>query len=501
MEDILVLIETVTTNVTMNNLVDKYIDTLIANQAFINKLRAKEILFQKYVGSQQNNSVQDGDQLISMGKNPVDDTDDNFSFLIQKRIDGTWQKRFWSNFSGDNVDMNLTGDMNVDGSIKTNGKYSWSIENCTSNSYIPESAIAINDTSFLVTYWTTTNGYYQIACELRKLNTNVIPNYFSTSILEESDMRFYKYGTSVYITSHNASSITYSDGSVDTSNRFTKIYNMVYFNGYIYARMATLVLRISPDVLLDSSVSVKNWSIVGSTITTNLLTTALIQSNNYLYVLGQKGDQWYSSNGYSWTKRTVSTLSSYYFKKGIKDETQTDAILAISQGELGRIVPSGSVGYTSLLTVTNIYDLIFFNKKLMLVVGSSTIISIRAYKLNGNTLTLEKETTINLRPPTGSSWSHYNVHFVKTLKTLYLATLYAGSFSSFDGIHWNRDSFLQPAPIIKSEFSLSYDNYVGVICSDDTSVGYLVSGKPLTDLGSQMFIEVDDALYINTCNN
>ena len=503
MEDILVLIETVKTNVTMNNLVDKYIDTLIANQAFINKLRAKEILFQKYVGSQQNNSVQDGDQLISMGKNPVDDTDDNFSFLIQKRIDGTWKKRFWSNFSGDNIDMNLTGNINVDGSIKTNGKYSWSIENCTQNSYIPESAIAINDTSFLVTYWTTKNGYYEIACELRKLETNVIPNFFSTSILEESNMRFYKYGTSVYITSHDKSSITYSDGSVDTSNRFTKIYSMVYFKGYIYARMATLVLRISPDVLLDSSVSVKNWSIVGSTITNALLTTALVQSDNYLYVLGQQGDQWYSSNGYSWTKRKVSSLVSYYFIKGIKDETQTDAILTIAQDELGRIVPSGSVGYTSLLNVTgkSIYDFIFFNGKLILVVGSSTIISIRAYKLKGNTLTLEKETTINLRPPTGSSWSRYNVHFVKTLKTLYLATLYAGSFSSFDGIHWNRDSFLQPAPSITSDFSLSYDNYVGLICSDGSSVGYLVSGKPLTDLGSQMFIEVDDALYINTCNN
>ena len=164
---------------------------------------------------------------------------------------------------------------------------------------------------------------------------------------------------------------------------------------------------------------------------------------------------------------------------------------------------SGSVVYTGLLNITgkSIYDFIFFNGKLILVVGSSTIISIRAYKLKGNTLTLEKETTINLRPPTGSSWSRYNVHFVKTLKTLYLATLYAGSFSSFDGIHWNRDSFLQPAPSITSDFSLSYDNYVGLICSDGSSVGYLVSGKPLTDLGSQMFIEVDDALYINTCNN
>ena len=61
LEDMLELSDQITTNQTMNNFIDKYTTVLIANEGFINKLRAKDINFKNSVSSYKDSGYVAGD--------------------------------------------------------------------------------------------------------------------------------------------------------------------------------------------------------------------------------------------------------------------------------------------------------------------------------------------------------------------------------------------------------------------------------------------------------
>jgi len=77
-DDMLLLVDTVSTNTTMNNLVDKYIDTLLANTAFVNKLFAKKI---KLVSSNDSAGAIYGGKYLADGSEDPNATTDKGVYM------------------------------------------------------------------------------------------------------------------------------------------------------------------------------------------------------------------------------------------------------------------------------------------------------------------------------------------------------------------------------------------------------------------------------------
>ena len=105
---------------------------LVASDIFVENLAAQKILFQNYVGSfeSENSTAKVGDTIISMGVNPKDSTDTDYSFIIQRCIraanesTGTsevWMKHFWTKFLASGLlTLNLSGCLQLNNDVKIN---------------------------------------------------------------------------------------------------------------------------------------------------------------------------------------------------------------------------------------------------------------------------------------------------------------------------------------------------------------------------------------------
>ncbi len=90
--------------------------------AFIANLSTMAIQFQNYVASVQNPTPAIEDQLISMGKNPVNQND-NYGFLLQKLKNTNplvWQKYLWSDFKDDALNFGINGELQMNNDIVFN---------------------------------------------------------------------------------------------------------------------------------------------------------------------------------------------------------------------------------------------------------------------------------------------------------------------------------------------------------------------------------------------
>lgn len=114
-----------------NTQVVAIVQRLVASDIFVNNLSAQKILFQHFVASSSvNNKAKVGDQIISMGYNPKDSSDTDFSFMIQKCIQEAnsatgqqevWMKHFWTKFLASGLlTLNLSGCLQTTGDVKTN---------------------------------------------------------------------------------------------------------------------------------------------------------------------------------------------------------------------------------------------------------------------------------------------------------------------------------------------------------------------------------------------
>lgn len=123
-------------NASSNSQAVAIVQRLVASDIFVNNLSAQKILFQHFVASSSiNNKAKVGDQIISMGYNPKDSSDTDFSFMIQKCIqeansstgqEEVWMKHFWTKFLASGLlTLNLSGCLQTTGDVKTNPASVW----------------------------------------------------------------------------------------------------------------------------------------------------------------------------------------------------------------------------------------------------------------------------------------------------------------------------------------------------------------------------------------
>lgn len=137
------------------------VQRLVASDIFVNNLSAQKILFQHFVASSSvNNKAKVGDQIISMGYNPKDSSDKDFSFMIQKCIQEAnsatgqqevWMKHFWTKFLASGLlTLNLSGCLQANGDVKSNPASVWKKEATFSN--FPEEITEFNNSLFLASF-------------------------------------------------------------------------------------------------------------------------------------------------------------------------------------------------------------------------------------------------------------------------------------------------------------------------------------------------------------